>query len=960
MVKCVSYNCNSIRNNIETVKSLFTKSDIIFLQELMLSKSDLPMLNDINDQFQHIAYVKDRESEGINEGRPSKGVAIFWKNNLSSRISPVLVSDSCIGIILTHGSNKMLMLNVYMPCDLQTFNALDEYRSMLANLEILIREQNVNEVILAGDFNADPFKSRFWTELLSFKKSLSLVLMDEQLPRDSFTYLCPARNSTSWLDHILCTENVAHIVTGVFIDYDSAIYDHFCIYFDLKLNDIQSEHVIDTGEFIEKMVNWNKITEDNKIHIKIIMKEMIESQGLLCYEVFNCKNVNCRDATHLRLIDKLFEKAKTILMCSTNEFSFVKTSTFRIIPGWNDFVKELYREARRHFQEWKRKGKPPEGVYLENMKISRSKFKTALQKCKENEELIRREKLLNNLENNNHKSFWNEVYKVKKHNDVTATSIDGYTDPKEICNMFSEKFKNIFAMKGKQHVEGNMRVVQTEVQNVNVSFSNSDVQEGIRSLKCSIGVDGIHSNHLKYCDELFSELLSLLFESFIIHQYAPKNLINGMITPTVKDRFGDLKNSSNYRPIMSSSVILKLFEYCLLKKINPYIELSDSQHGFRSGHSTATACAVLKETILNYRNSNSDVYACFIDISKAFDNVDHGILMNKILTCGVPAIYVNIIKYWYSNQLVHVRHSSCNSEEWSIRNGVRQGGVLSGLFFGLYIDSLLDKVSACKYGCKLGIFKSNILAYADDLVLLAPSAMSLQILINEAMKEAANLELKFNKDKSKWIIFCAAKNKHEEVRDMQIDNEPIERVMVFRYLGYVIRYDLVNTDDIQRAMKKFYCEFNVILRKFSFADVRVKLFLFRYYCLQIYGSDLWLESKGAINVLKQFAVGYHKAIKKILGLSSHESNHFACQEAQLLTFKHLLNKMKVMTVFRLFQSPCNYIAKNLPFLRISSVFCTEIRDLFHKEYGIEDVLDNDRDAVNARIVYVQNHEETMR
>ena len=103
-----------------------------------------------------------------------------------------------------------------------------------------------------------------------------------------------------------------------------------------------------------------------------------------------------------------------------------------------------------------------------------------------------------------------------------------------------------------------------------------------------------------------------------------------------------------------------------------------------------------------------------------------------------------------------------------------------------------------------------------------------------------------------------------------------------------------------------------------------------------------------------------KAIKKILGLSTHESNHYACQEARLLTFKHLLNKMKVLTVFRLFLSPCNYIAKNWSFFGISSCFCTEIAELFREEYSIGNVLDDDIDAVEARILYVQNHEETMR
>ena len=66
MVKCISYNCNSIRNNSEIVKDLLDKTDILFLQEIMLCKGDLGLLKDFNEDFECAGYVKDRESEGRN------------------------------------------------------------------------------------------------------------------------------------------------------------------------------------------------------------------------------------------------------------------------------------------------------------------------------------------------------------------------------------------------------------------------------------------------------------------------------------------------------------------------------------------------------------------------------------------------------------------------------------------------------------------------------------------------------------------------------------------------------------------------------------------------------------------------------------------------------------------------------------------------------------------------------
>ena len=109
-----------------------------------------------------------------------------------------------------------------------------------------------------------------------------------------------------------------------------------------------------------------------------------------------------------------------------------------------------------------------------------------------------------------------------------------------------------------------------------------------------------------------------MYSSFSSHGYMPTMLLKGTIEPTVKDRFGNLSSSGNYRPVMSSSVFLKLFEYCLLKKISPFVNLNDRQHGFRPNHSTSTACFVLKETVLDYAKSKTEVHACFVDIRKAF------------------------------------------------------------------------------------------------------------------------------------------------------------------------------------------------------------------------------------------------------------------------------------------------------------------------------------------------------
>ena len=962
MLRCATYNCNSIRNNAEIVKNILGNVDILFLQEIMLNKSDLDILNHFDNTFDHEAYVKDRETLGINEGRPTAGVAIFWKRNLSLNVSTLIINDSLIGIKLDNGKEKILLLNVYLPCDLQNIHALDKYRHSLAELKIVIDEENISKFVILGDFNADPSKGRFWKELMEFSHSLSLTVVDSRLSDDSFTYLCPSKNTTSWLDHILCTQSVLPSISGVFVDYNGAIFDHFPLHFCLEFyaeNRAEEGEEVRDDNFIRKLVNWSKISSRDKEGIKEFIDEMIDISGILSCNVFRCCRINCKNENHLRCLDELFDFVVNMLLIATEKYSYEGRSMFRIIPGWNDYVKQYHVKAREQFLLWVKYGKPQFGTCIENMKSSRARFRAALNECRRNEDMIRRQKLLENLHNKNYKEFWKEVGLIRNNDSNAALSIDGIRDSNKVCEIFSNKYKKIFTTNS-NICDNNSMILTNKIRNRYINFTLSDINDGIVQLKDGVGMDGIHSNHLKLCPSSYRCVISELFSSFSRHNYIPKNVLNGTITPTLKDRFGDLGSSDNYRPVMSSSVFFKLFEYCLQKKISPFVKLNDRQHGFRSNYSTDTACFVLKETVLNYFGSNTDVHACFIDIKKAFDSVNHEILMKKLLCCGIPVEYVDIIRYAYANQYVKVRYKSSFSSEWKINRGVRQGGVLSGLLFNIYINSLICNISLMKQGCKLGIHNANCIAYADDIVLLAPSVIGLQELLNKAVEEASLLDLEFNSSKSKYMVFRHKKITFSTNCSLRIRNNTLEQVVSFKYLGFILSDRLSNTEDIARVRNKFYAEFNSLLRKFHFASINVKLILFKQFCMQFYGAELWFYDNKSKYALQQFAIGYHKAIKKLLGVSTHESNHFVCQEASLFTFEHLLNKLKLLLVMRLFSFPCSYIQKNFSFLISSSVLLSEVRDTFCDKYDIELLFEQDRDAMLSRILYVQNHETPMR
>ena len=965
MIKFVSYNCNSVRKNAETVINLLNKADVVFLQELMLSKSDLPVLHDFHSDFDHAAYVKDCESQGINEGRPSSGVAIFWRKHLTSLITPLIIDDSLIGAIFRDNdnvNNNILFLNVYLPCDTQTADAFDKYRNSLAKLEVIIQEQSVNNVVIVGDFNADPVKGRFWKELCSFSHSFSLVFLDEQLPRDTFTYLCPAKDSTSWLDHTFCTKYIASRIRNVYVDYKASIYDHFPLHFECELY-VQHTTYKQKQYSSERMVRWHQLSEKDKSMIKMKIEHLIRKSELLEHDIFHCSTVKCKDKQHLKYIDSILQDLTDILLCSTGEYSFSNDKLHKIIPGWNEFLRGLHADARTNFLNWLREGKPLDGAYREIMRTSRAKFKKALDKCKKDEENIRNKRLTENLKKKNYKEFWNDVHKSKTNKNIIPTIIDSENNENFIARNFAKKYNAILDKENSKISSANS--VDVELSGIRIGqlinlFTVNDIHEAIKCLKPSIGYDNIHSNHLIFAPDCLAQILAKLFSSCVIHEYLPPDIIYGIINPVIKDIYGDISDSDNYRPVMSSSVFLKLFEYCILKKVSGYFKSNDRQHGFRTKYSTVTACLSLKETVFNYIKSNTSVYACFIDISKAFDSVDHKILIEKLIDINIPIYFVGLIKYWYCNQRVSVRFGNEISESFIICNGVRQGGVLSGLLFNLYIDCVLDKLSSMKVGCRMGIVNSNVIAYADDIVLLAPSAAGLQMLMNKASQVALGLKLNFNKEKTKCMIFSKSRPKTEIKRKFIIENEDIQFVRTITYLGFILQNNLNDSEDIYRMLHKFYKDFNCILRKFSFTDKEVLLYLFKQYCLQFYGSELWIGNRWSSGALKQFGIGYHKAIKKIIKVSYHESNHYACQEAHLFTFEHLVNKIKISTAYRLITNPCDFFIKVKDFMKFSSALFRDVHELLQEKYGVDSLIDNDCEALIARITFIQNHKEQMR
>ena len=163
-------------------------------------------------------------------------------------------------------------------------------------------------------------------------------------------------------------------------------------------------------------------------------------------------------------------------------------------------------------------------------------------------------------------------------------------------------------------------------------------------------------------------------------------------------------------------------------------------------------------------------------------------------------------------------------------------------------------------------------------------------------------------------------------------------------------------EDIERCEKAFLRQFYSIYRKFHFIDNNVLLYLFNAHCTSFYGSELWIINKYKVTSYKSTSICFHDAIKKIYGIPRQESNHFVCNNLNILTFDHFIHKKMINFYFNIIESFSLCFAPFLHYFIKNSFMHRKIKKLCHDKYGINDIYNNDVDAIFARIARVQKEE----
>ena len=237
-----------------------------------------------------------------------------------------------------------------------------------------------------------------------------------------------------------------------------------------------------------------------------------------------------------------------------------KKNKFKIIPGWNRRVKQYHANARSAYLAWINTGKKKVGNEFALMQETRRLFKQALNDCKVNELREKSISIQEKFANKDMTSFWKEVQ--KRNNKVRHSGIiDGKSNDKEILNIFNAKFLKTDEMIDNDQPEKDLLQLLREYWNTsnkfNLKISSETLKILIGKLNIGMGHDGLHTHFLRRISNRLLCILSNFMNACYSHCSTPVELLHGDINPTLKDPKGNITESSNYRPVMQSSGLLK-------------------------------------------------------------------------------------------------------------------------------------------------------------------------------------------------------------------------------------------------------------------------------------------------------------------------------------------------------------------------------------------------------------------
>lgn len=488
----------------------------------------------------------------------------------------------------------------------------------------------------------------------------------------------------------------------------------------------------------------------------------------------------------------------------------------------------------------------PKDPFVRNhfYKLNREYTKARKTKKKKYKDSVLKE--LEDLNENNPKLYWKLINDLKNKKGETENNIsstqwcDHFQDLNSLNPAFSDRLKTL-----EEKLEAAEKVKC--FNELDLPINISEISLAINKLKNNKapGLDNITNNMLKCGHSFLINCLKKMFNSCLSSGLYPTVWAEGYIKPLFKN--GNSDDPNNYRGLTITSCIGKLFNSILNSRLDKFLLnnklIDDSQIGFTKKARTSDHMFVLKCIVDKYcSHKDGRVFACFVDLRKAFDTVIHTGLKLKLLDIGVGSRFYNVIKNMYSISKTCINIGKGSRSDFFPNNlGVKQGDNLSPNLFKIFINDLPKYLKHTSSPVVLNSHSVNCLMYADDIVLLSLSSNGLQEKIDMLAKFCKDWCLTVNLSKTKIVIFNKA-GRHLKY-NFTYDKNNVECVSKCKYLGITFcssgSFSYAQNELYQKGLKAYFklCKDFISLNP----SPKISLHVFDHTLLPIllYGCEIW-------------------------------------------------------------------------------------------------------------------------